>query len=106
MGTFCKLFGSLPAFVCHCFDRIVIQGCLPLLTRPEHIVHFFRDSRQRPSHRRRLGALCREEQPCTALSGPLRASTLRVHARLAAAGAVASNSRNQSSSMSRAHSDA
>ena len=27
----------------HCFDRIVIQGYLPLLTRPEHIVHFFRD---------------------------------------------------------------
>jgi hypothetical protein len=30
-------------FVYHCFDRIVIQGYLPLLTRPEHIVHFFRD---------------------------------------------------------------
>jgi hypothetical protein len=25
------------------FDRMVIQGYLPLLTRPEHIVHFFRD---------------------------------------------------------------
>ena len=24
-------------------SRIVIQGYLPLLTRPEHIVHFFRD---------------------------------------------------------------
>ncbi len=43
METFCKLFGSLLAFVYHCFDRIVIQGYLPLLTRPEHIVHFFRD---------------------------------------------------------------
>jgi hypothetical protein len=43
METFCKLFGSLLAFVYHCFDRIVIQGHLPLLTRPEHIVHFFRD---------------------------------------------------------------
>src|SRR5215831_15289796 len=30
-------------FVYHCFDRVVIQGYLPLLTRPEHIVHFFRD---------------------------------------------------------------
>jgi hypothetical protein len=30
-------------FVYHCFDRIVIQGYLHLLTRPEHIVHFFRD---------------------------------------------------------------
>jgi hypothetical protein len=43
METLCKLFGSLLAFVYHCFDRIVIQGYLPLLTRPEHIVHFFRD---------------------------------------------------------------
>ena len=43
METFTKLFGSLLAFVYHCFDRIVIQGYLPLLTRPEHIVHLFRD---------------------------------------------------------------
>ena len=43
METFRKLFGSLLTFVYHCFDRVVIQGYLPLLTRPEHIVHFFRD---------------------------------------------------------------
>ncbi len=43
METFAKLFGSLLLFVYHCFDRIVIQGYLPLLTRPEHIVYFFRD---------------------------------------------------------------
>ena len=43
METFCKLFGSLLVFVYHCFDRIVIQGYLPLLTREAHIVHFFRD---------------------------------------------------------------
>jgi len=43
METFHKLFGSLLAFVYHCFDRIVIQGYLPLLTREVHIVHFFRD---------------------------------------------------------------
>jgi hypothetical protein len=43
MEAFGKLFGSLLAFVYHCFDHIVIQGYLPLLTRPEHIVHFFRD---------------------------------------------------------------
>jgi len=43
METFNKLFGSLLAFVYHCFDRIVIQGYVPLLTREEHIVHFFRD---------------------------------------------------------------
>jgi hypothetical protein len=43
MESFRTLFGSLLAFVYHCFDRIVVQGYLPLLTRPEHIVHFFRD---------------------------------------------------------------
>ena len=43
MDTFRKLFGSLLVLVYHCFDRIVIQGYLPLLTRAEHIVHFFRD---------------------------------------------------------------
>jgi len=43
MESFNRLFGSLLAFVYHCFDRIVIQGYLPLLTRPEHVVYFFRD---------------------------------------------------------------
>ena len=46
METFTKLFGSLLALVYHCFDRIVILGYLPLLTRPENIVHFFRDIHQ------------------------------------------------------------
>jgi hypothetical protein len=43
MEQFTKLFGGLLAFVYHCFDRIVIRAHLPLLTRPENIVHFFRD---------------------------------------------------------------
>jgi hypothetical protein len=43
METFAKLFERFLVFVYHCFDRIVIQGYLPLLTRSEHIVHFFRD---------------------------------------------------------------
>jgi hypothetical protein len=46
MEIFAKLFGSLLALVYHCFDRIVILGHLPLLTRPENIVHFFRDIHQ------------------------------------------------------------
>ena len=41
MENFAKLFGSLLAFVYHCFDRIVILAYSPLLTRPENIVHFF-----------------------------------------------------------------
>jgi hypothetical protein len=43
METFRQLFASLLVFVYHCFDRVVIQGYLPLLTGPEHIVYFFRD---------------------------------------------------------------
>jgi hypothetical protein len=43
METFCKLFGSLLAFVYHCFDRIVIHGYLSGLSRPEQVVYFFRD---------------------------------------------------------------
>jgi hypothetical protein len=31
------------SFVYHCFGHLVIQGYLPLLTRPAHVVHFFRD---------------------------------------------------------------
>ena len=41
METFAKLFERFLVFVYHCFDRIVIQGYLPLLSRPEHIVYFF-----------------------------------------------------------------
>ena len=43
MEIFAKLFERFLVFVYHCFDRIVIQGYLPLLTRPAHVVHFFRD---------------------------------------------------------------
>ena len=43
METFHRLFGSLFSLVYHCFDRVVIQGYLPLLNREEHIVYFFRD---------------------------------------------------------------
>ena len=43
METFTKLFGSLLVFVYHCFDRIVINGYLEHLSRPELVVHFFRE---------------------------------------------------------------
>jgi hypothetical protein len=42
METFTKLFGSLLVFVYHCFDRIVINGYLSGLSRPEQVVYFFR----------------------------------------------------------------
>src|SRR6266436_1438130 len=43
METFTKLFGSLLVFVYHCFDRIVINGYLNQLSRPEQVVHFVRE---------------------------------------------------------------
>jgi hypothetical protein len=45
METFRSLFGKLLVFVYHCYDRIVIQGHLPLLSREGQIVFFFRDVR-------------------------------------------------------------
>ncbi len=43
MEIFAKLFERFLVFVYHCFDRIVIQGYLPLLSRSAHIIYFFRD---------------------------------------------------------------
>src|SRR5690349_274203 len=43
MERFEKLFGHLLLFVYHCFDRIVINGYLSGLSRPEQVVHFFRE---------------------------------------------------------------
>jgi hypothetical protein len=43
MELFTKLFGDLLVFVYHCFDRIVIRGYLGNLSRPEQVVHFFRN---------------------------------------------------------------
>ena len=42
MELFTQLFADLLAFVYHCFDRIVIYGYLSALSRPEQVVHFFR----------------------------------------------------------------
>src|SRR5450755_1978455 len=42
MDAFAQLFGSLLVFVYHCFDRIVINGYLNGLSRPEQVVHFVR----------------------------------------------------------------
>ena len=42
MELFTQLFGGLLLFVYHCFDRIVLNGYLSGLSRPEQVVHFFR----------------------------------------------------------------
>jgi hypothetical protein len=43
MELFTQLFGDLLAFVYHCFDRFVIYRYLSGLSRPEQVVHFFRN---------------------------------------------------------------
>jgi hypothetical protein len=43
MDAFHRLFGSLLVFVYHCFDRIVINGYLNGLSRPEQVVYFVRE---------------------------------------------------------------
>src|SRR5437879_2116676 len=45
METFRSLFGKLLVFVYHCFDRIVIQGHLPLVTRKVPTVFSLHDVR-------------------------------------------------------------
>lgn len=42
METFNKLFAQMLIFVYHCFDRVVINGYLSMLSRPENVVYFFR----------------------------------------------------------------
>src|SRR6201993_1864746 len=42
MELFRQLFSGVLLFVYHCFDRIVINGYLSGLSRPEQVVHFFR----------------------------------------------------------------
>ena len=42
MDVFTRLFGDLLVFVYHCFDRIVINGYLSNLSRPEQVVYFVR----------------------------------------------------------------
>ena len=41
METFMRLYSNLIVFVYHCFDRIVINGYLSTLSRPESVVYFF-----------------------------------------------------------------
>ena len=43
MERFIRLFADFLSLVYHCFDRIVINGYLSGLSRPEQVVHFFRE---------------------------------------------------------------
>lgn len=43
MEALMKVFGSMIVFVYHCFDRIVLNGYLFMLSRPEQVVYFFKE---------------------------------------------------------------
>ncbi len=43
MEAFLELYATMIVFVYHCFDRIVINGYLSMLSRPENVVYFFRE---------------------------------------------------------------
>jgi len=42
METLLQIFAPMLIFVYHCFDRIVINGYLSMLSRPENVVYFFK----------------------------------------------------------------
>jgi len=42
MESLLQLFGPMVMFTYHCFDRLVINGYLSMLSRPEQVVYFFR----------------------------------------------------------------
>jgi len=41
MGILMQIFAPMIVFVYHCFDRIVINGYISMLSRPENVVYFF-----------------------------------------------------------------
>ncbi len=43
METLMEFLGSMMTFVYHCFDRIVINGYLSMLSHPEQVVYFLKD---------------------------------------------------------------
>ena len=43
METLIQIFSPMIGFMYHCFDRIVINGYISMLSRPENIVYFFRN---------------------------------------------------------------
>jgi hypothetical protein len=42
MELFNRLFARMLVFVYHCIDRVIINGYLSMLSRPENVVYFFR----------------------------------------------------------------
>jgi hypothetical protein len=43
MEILMQIFAPMIVFVYHCFDRIVINGYISMLSRPENVVYFFQN---------------------------------------------------------------
>jgi hypothetical protein len=43
MEALIQIFSPMMGFLYHCFDRIVINGYISMLSRPENVVYFFRN---------------------------------------------------------------
>lgn len=61
METLITLFQPMLVFVYHCFDRIVINGYISMLSRPEHIVYFFQNI---------MGVKCITKETLSSLTNP------------------------------------
>ena len=48
METLMQIFSPMIGFIYHCFDRIVINGYISMLSRPENVVYFFRNILEMP----------------------------------------------------------
>ena len=48
METLIQIFSPMMGFIYHCFDRIVINGYISMLSRPENVVYFFRNILEEP----------------------------------------------------------
>ena len=48
METLIQIFSPMFVFIYHCFDRIVINGYISMLSRPENVVHFFHNILKMP----------------------------------------------------------
>ena len=48
METLMQIFSPMIGFIYHCFDRVVINGYISMLSRPECVVYFFRNVLKKP----------------------------------------------------------
>ena len=48
METLMQIFSPIIGFISHCFDCVVINGYISILSRPERVVYFFETFSKNP----------------------------------------------------------